>query len=210
MYINNTSHINPYINQGQQNNTRVSGAPDQVEKNRQTKADKTEKSPENKSAPKKSEENLTEYEEKIVEKLKKRDQEVRAHEMAHVAAGGSYIMRGANYQYQKGPDGGMYAVGGDVLIDTSPVPGDPQATMRKMDAVRNAALAPANPSNSDRAIASNAVTTKLKASEEMIKLQLEKSGIESGEKTNSVTASKSYSENSEKNTDTGSLVSISA
>lgn len=210
MYINNTSHINPYINQGQKNNTRVSGAPDQVEKNRQTRADKTEQSPEKEYSPKKSEENLTEYEQKIVEKLQKRDQEVRAHEMAHVAAGGSYIMRGANYQYQKGPDGAMYAVGGDVLIDTSPVPGDPEATMRKMDAVRNAALAPANPSTSDRAIASSAVSQKLKASEEMIKLQLEKSGIESGEKTNSFNASKSYSENSEKNYDSGSLVSISA
>jgi len=44
----------------------------------------------------------------------------------------------------------------------------------------------------------------------MIKLQLEKSGIESGEKTNSFNASKSYSENSEKNTETGSLVSVSA
>lgn len=33
--------------------------------------------------------------------------------------------------YKTGPDGVKYAVSGEVLIDTSRVPGDPQATLQK-------------------------------------------------------------------------------
>ena len=55
-----------------------------------------------------------------VEKLKKRDQEVKAHEKAHEAAGAGIVQGGASYQYQRGPDGKMYAVGGEVKIDTAP------------------------------------------------------------------------------------------
>ena len=39
-----------------------------------------------------------------VEKLKKRDQEVKAHEKAHVSAGAGIVQGGAVYQYQRGPD----------------------------------------------------------------------------------------------------------
>ena len=44
--------------------------------------------------------------------LRARDAEVRAHEAAHMAAGGRYVTGGASYTYQKGPDAGQYAVGG--------------------------------------------------------------------------------------------------
>gem|GEM_PF-5290444 len=88
------------------------------------------------------------YEEQLrqVEKLKQRDREVHTHEMAHLAAAGPYAQGGPSFEYQKGPDGQRYAVGGHVNIDTSPVPGDPEATLRKAETVRRAAMAPGNPS----------------------------------------------------------------
>jgi hypothetical protein len=48
------------------------------------------------------------------------------------------------------PDGCDYALGGEVAIDTSAIAGDPEATLRKMEQIRRAALAPANPSGQDR------------------------------------------------------------
>ena len=73
-------------------------------------------------------------------KLKQRDREVKAHEQAHISAGGQYVRSGARYEYEKGPDGRNYAVGGEVSIDTSKVPGDPEATARKMQVIRRAAM----------------------------------------------------------------------
>ena len=51
-------------------------------------------------------------------------------------------------------------------MDTSPVPGDPQATIRKAQTVRQAALAPAEPSGQDqRAAASGGPEEALEAPE---------------------------------------------
>lgn len=98
---------------------------------------------------------LTDGERAQLQRLRARDRQVRAHEAAHAAAGGSYA--GApGYSYQRGPDGVQYAVGGAVSIDVSPVPGDPAATIVKMRIVRAAALAPAQPSQADRQIATRA------------------------------------------------------
>ena len=55
---------------------------------------------------------LTRAEVQELSKLEKRDREVRAHEQAHIMAGGQYVRGGAHYEYQKGPDGQSYAVGG--------------------------------------------------------------------------------------------------
>jgi hypothetical protein len=110
---------------------------------------------------------LTPDQQAEVEKLKQRDQEVRAHEQAHVAAGGAYIKGGVSYQYQKGPDGRMYAVGGEVSIDTSPVSKDPSATITKMETVKRAALAPADPSGQDRAVAAAASQEETVARQEL-------------------------------------------
>lgn len=57
----------------------------------------------------------------------------------------------------------MYAVGGRVRIDVSAVSGDPAATLRKMQQVRRAALAPAEPSSQDRRVASRASAEEAKA-----------------------------------------------
>jgi len=109
---------------------------------------------------------LTPEEEAQVDKLKERDQEVRAHEQAHALVGGQYA--GApTYDYQTGPDNRQYAVGGEVKIDTAPVPGDPAATIDKMDIVIKAALAPAEPSGQDRAVASQAAQKRTEAQTEL-------------------------------------------
>ncbi len=110
---------------------------------------------------------LSEDERRQVEELKKRDREVRAHEQAHLAAAGGYAMGGARYTYKMGPDGKRYAVGGEVPIDVSEVPGNPQATLQKAMTVRRAALAPSNPSSADRAIAAKAAMMAAQARQEM-------------------------------------------
>jgi hypothetical protein len=100
-------------------------------------------------------ETLTEEEQKVVEELKARDAEVRRHEQAHAAVGGQYA-GSPSYTYQQGPDGGRYAVGGEVSIDASPIEGDPEATILKLQTVRRAALAPAEPSAQDQSVAAAA------------------------------------------------------
>ncbi|AFL72411.1 putative metalloprotease CJM1_0395 family protein [Thiocystis violascens] len=102
--------------------------------------------------------------------LKQRDTEVRAHEQAHVAAGGRYVTSSASYDYQTGPDGQRYAIGGEVGIDTSSVSGDPAATLEKARAVRRAALAPAEPSSQDLRVAASATTMETNALHELHEL----------------------------------------
>lgn len=98
-----------------------------------------------------------------VETLKQRDREVRAHELAHLSAAGQYAQGGASFEYQRGPDGQRYAVGGEVSIDTASVAGDPEATIRKLQAVQRAALAPAEPSGQDRSVAAQAMNGLVQA-----------------------------------------------
>ncbi len=98
---------------------------------------------------------LTPEEREEVSDLKQRDTEVKAHEQAHMAAGSGLTNGGATYQYETGPDGKRYAVGGEVNIDLSSA-GSPEATIRKMQQIQAAALAPAQPSGTDRAVAAQA------------------------------------------------------
>ncbi|WP_434055316.1 MAG: putative metalloprotease CJM1_0395 family protein [Roseibium sp.] len=94
---------------------------------------------------------LNEAEEKQVQELAQRDREVRAHEQAHARVGGPYA--GApSYTFQQGPDGKRYAIGGEVQIDTGKEK-TPQETIRKMQIVIRAALAPAEPSSQDLKVA---------------------------------------------------------
>lgn len=108
---------------------------------------------------------LDSEEEEQVQDLKQRDAEVKAHEQAHMAAGGGLVQGAASYTYAKGPDGGMYAVGGEVKIDTSPAK-DPDQTISKMQQVRRAALAPAQPSSTDRSVAAQASQIEAQARSE--------------------------------------------
>lgn len=106
---------------------------------------------------------------KKVEELKARDQEVRAHEQAHASVGGQYA--GApSYEFETGPDGRRYAVGGEVQIDISNER-TPEETLRKMQQVRAAALAPAEPSPQDLRVASEATQKAMHARAEIAKQQ---------------------------------------
>ncbi len=90
----------------------------------------------------------------VLHELQARDREVRSHEAAHQAVGGAHA-GGASFSYQTGPDGKRYAIGGEVPVDLSSE-SDPQASIAKLQQVRAAALAPADPSSQDRAVAAQA------------------------------------------------------
>lgn len=109
---------------------------------------------------------LSEEEQQQVEDLEARDREVRQHEQAHKAAAGSHATSGPTYSYQEGPDGKRYAIGGSVGIDVSPE-ATPEETIAKMQVVRRAALAPAEPSGQDRKVAAQAARTEQQARAEL-------------------------------------------
>jgi len=119
---------------------------------------------------------LSEEEERQVQKLKETDAKVKAHEQAHAAAGGPHA--GApKLEYTTGPDGKRYATSGEVQIDSSPEEGDPEATIRKMDIVIRAALAPGDPSPQDLSVARQAQGDRAKAQVELSrKREAERSG----------------------------------
>lgn len=109
---------------------------------------------------------LSEADQRAITELKKRDREVRAHELAHVAAGAGLVTHGASYSYQTGPDGQRYAVGGEVGIDVSKAR-TPEETIAKAQQIQAAALAPADPSGPDRQIAAHAGQMAMEARMEM-------------------------------------------
>lgn len=102
-----------------------------------------------------------------IAQLKARDSAVRAHEQAHIAASGGLAEGGPSFVYQRGPDGKNYAIGGEVNIDVSPGR-TPQETIAKAQLIRAAALAPADPSPQDRAIAARATQMELQARAELL------------------------------------------
>lgn len=103
-----------------------------------------------------------------ISNLVSRDSEVLTHERAHSAVGGQYA--GApNYSYETGPDGVKYAVSGEVAIDTSKIPDDPQATLQKAQQIKAAALAPTEPSGQDRRVAAKADKMAAQARSEILK-----------------------------------------
>ena len=99
---------------------------------------------------------LSAAEEDVLREMRERDRDVRMHERKHLAAAGDLARGAPRYHYQIGPDGKPYAVGGQVQIDTSAVPGDAEATARKGERIRHAALAPGQPSGPDLAVAQDA------------------------------------------------------
>jgi hypothetical protein len=102
----------------------------------------------------------------VVERLKRTEERVIAHEMAHKAVGGQYA--GAiRYSYARGPDGKLYITGGEVSIDVSEEE-IPEETIRKMEIVKRAALAPSDPSPQDYAVAQRATIQEMKARLELL------------------------------------------
>lgn len=103
-----------------------------------------------------------------VAKLQATDAQVRAHEAAHLAAGGGVVGGGASFSYTKGPDGKMYATGGEVPIDTSGGK-TPEETILKARQIVAAAMAPADPSPQDYRVAATAAMMEMRARAEMAK-----------------------------------------
>ncbi|WP_421419023.1 putative metalloprotease CJM1_0395 family protein [Pseudoalteromonas lipolytica] len=137
-----------------------------VQERQQGDSEQSEQEQQETKQEQKKEQQVAEQEQQDAEQIKElkaRDTEVRIHEQAHASVGGQYA--GApSYEYQRGPDGTNYAVGGEVQIDVAQIEGDPKATIEKMQTVRAAALAPQEPSGADRAIAADA-TQKLAAAQ---------------------------------------------
>ncbi|MFZ5810011.1 MAG: putative metalloprotease CJM1_0395 family protein [Chloroflexota bacterium] len=127
---------------------------------------------------------LSEQEKQKVSQLKETDRKVRAHEQAHVRAGGDLIRGMAQFTYDVGPDNKRYAVAGEVSIDTSPVEGDPEATLRKAGRIKKAALAPADPSPQDRAVAAEADAMAMRARLELTRAQQNQTSPPSGRVVN--------------------------
>ncbi len=106
-----------------------------------------------------------------IQKLREIDRKVKSHELAHLSAGGPYAGMPV-YSYVKGPDGKLYAVAGEVPIDVSEER-DPEETVRKMERVIAAALAPADPSPQDLKVAAVASMKLAKARHEIMQKKLE-------------------------------------
>lgn len=122
------------------------------------------------NAEARQEEQQQQAQQREIDELEARDREVRAHEQAHASVGGQYA-GSPSYEFESGPDGKQYAVGGEVSIDISEE-NTPEETIRKMQQVRAAALAPAEPSPADLRVASEATQI---ASEARVEIASEKS-----------------------------------
>lgn len=143
---------------------------DEVEQDR-VYSGRTSDSPDEQERKQRAQEERQLAEQKQIQELAARDREVRAHEQAHAAVAG--VHGGSpTYTFTRGPDGVSYAVGGEVSIDTSPIPGDPEATIRKAQQIRRAANAPADPSGQDRQVAAQAAQLEQEARLELREQQV--------------------------------------
>lgn len=151
---------------------------DPLRKNEKSDEKNLSQEEEKKSSEKsKSSNELSIDEKRLVQDLQSRDIEVRAHEAAHQGAGGG-MTGGASFTYQQGPDGRMYAIGGEVSISI-PSGSTPQETIRNAQQAIAAAMAPADPSGQDFSVASSAMVMLMKAQQQQAKeIQQEMLGIE--------------------------------
>ncbi len=144
-------------------------------------------------------EELSAEEQREVQQLRARDREVRAHEQAHVAASGRIAVSGPRYSYDEGPDGKRYATGGTVNFQVPPA-NSPEEEARLAAQLRRMALAPANPSGTDRAVAAGASAKESQARRETHKQKMEE--VSEADQANSTTAGqpgKQSDETGEKN-----------
>jgi len=110
----------------------------------------------------------------VLIQLQASDSKVRAHESAHLSAAAGIAAGGVSFIYERGPDGRMYAVAGEVPISVSGG-SDPQDTVEKMRQVQAAAMAPSDPSPQDHAVAASARSEEMKA---LMDLQKEKAEMQ--------------------------------
>ena len=115
---------------------------------------------------------LSEDEKRLVKDLQARDSEVKTHESAHQAAGGG-MTGAASFTYQIGPDGKMYAIGGEVSIST-PSSSSPEEAIKNARTLAAAAMAAGDPSPQDFAVAASARVMEMKAQQQLNKDTQEK------------------------------------
>lgn len=133
----------------------------------------------NVSEPKKNNTNkyggkLTPEQEQVVAKLKARDAEVRAHEQAHISAAAGISASAPTFEYQTGPDGKQYAIGGEVTVSFVEVK-DPKENIANAEAMLASALAPSQPSSQDMAVASSAEKIIADAKQELAEKEAQES-----------------------------------
>ncbi|WP_026804381.1 putative metalloprotease CJM1_0395 family protein [Aliarcobacter lanthieri] len=95
---------------------------------------------------------------RVLNRFQNRDSEVKAHEQLHASL--ATTTTPINYDYQVGPDGKLYAIGGSVRLDTS-IPKDESAAIQKLDELKKAAAAPEGLSQADSSIAQRSNLNKL-------------------------------------------------
>lgn len=95
---------------------------------------------------------LSQAQQREIDRLKETDRLVREHADAHLVAGQGVVLSGPRYSYTYGPDGRQYASGGDVTFDTSREQ-KPEANIDKGQRLQTAALAPAQPTPEDFQVA---------------------------------------------------------
>ena len=117
-----------------------------------------------------SDKKVEQAEQKIAQDLAERDREVKSHERIHASVGGAYASA-PTFTYERGPDGQLYAVEGEVRIDTSPIPDDPQATLEKAEVIIRASLSVSEPSPQDRRVAAEARAMAAEARAELAKVK---------------------------------------
>jgi len=89
--------------------------------------------------------------EEVLDKFKTQDRKMKIHESLHSTLLGTNV----SYKYQRGPDGRLYAVGGETTLDTS-IPKDPKEAMLKIEQIKKSATAAPELSHADLNIASGA------------------------------------------------------
>ena len=195
MQITDTSYAMNYYNTPAQSNNKANDVENNAD-NSVSSGDKTANAENNtqnndKNAGQKNIGELSLEEQRIVTELQAADTNVRAHEAAHMAAGGG-LTSPASYTYERGPDNKMYAVAGEVGISTGEG-NTPQESLNKAQTIRRAALAPADPSPQDLKVAAQAASMEMSARAQIMQEKMAQnsqntnnSGETSGDAVNSV------------------------
>ncbi|MCP4269219.1 MAG: hypothetical protein GY777_27230 [Candidatus Brocadiaceae bacterium] len=75
-------------------------------------------------------------EQKEIEKIRKNSRNVKRRELVYRAVVGNHVRGAASFQYETGPDGMKYAIAGHTAIDTRPIINNPEASIRKAQAIK--------------------------------------------------------------------------
>ncbi|WP_285162691.1 putative metalloprotease CJM1_0395 family protein [Shewanella goraebulensis] len=146
---------------------------DNAENSAENEAENKAQTEQKQEAVKQEVEQQVQLDAQVIKELSARDSEVKTHEQAHAAVGGSFAHT-PQYTYEKGPDGKRYAVEGKVNIDVGVIEGNAQATYNKMQKVYAAAMAPVQPSIADIQVANEAVQKMNEAKKELTAERQEK------------------------------------